>query len=442
MPRDALRIGDQSGQCSAASLTTGYRLQCACVARGACGARGSGRADAVRLLRRNRSFRSLWLARGLSCLGDSLSLVALMLHVAETTGHAVAVAVLLLVGDFSPALLAPLLGTVSDRFGLRRVMVTCELAQAAVMSIIALTLPPLPALLALVAVRSVVGQVFQPASRAAVPAVVGDSELANANSAVGFGTNGSEAIGPLLAAVLFPVVGLPGVLLVDAATFVLSAALLCRLPALPATPAGPGGRAPWFQDAAAGLRYLGSAPVVRTIVLGFCAVVACNGVDDVALVFLATDSLGAGPAAAAVLLAGVGIGLLIGYLLLGRYSARLAMAGLLLTGLAISSAGNLLTGLAWAVGAAFALQAVRGLGIAAMDVSANTLLQRLVPPAMLGRVFGNLYGAIGIAAALSYLLGGLLLDLTSPRVTLVVAGAGGLLATLATGLALRRSLDR
>jgi len=61
---------------------------------------------------------------------------------------------------------------------------------------------------------------------------------------------------------------------------------------------------------------------------------------------------------------------------------------------------------------------------------------------MLGRVFGNLYGAIGVAAALSYLLGGLLLDLTSPRVTLVAAGAGGLLATLATAVVLRRRLDR
>lgn len=68
------------------------------------------------------------------------------------------------------------------------------------------------------------------------------------------------------------------------------------------------------------------------------------------------------------------------------------------------------------------------------------MLQRLVPPAMLGRVFGNLYGGIGIAAALSYVLGSLLLDLTSPRVTLVVAGAGGLLATLGTALALRHRL--
>jgi MFS family permease len=117
------------------------------------------------------------------------------------------------------------------------------------------------------------------------------------------------------------------------------------------------------------------------------------------------------------------------------------MVMLLLAGLGVSSAGNLLSGLAWAVAAAFTMQTIRGIGIAGMDVATNTLFQRLVPPAMLGRVFGNLYGTIGVAAALSYVFGGLLLDLTSPRVTFIVAGAGGLLATLATALALLRTME-
>jgi MFS family permease len=115
------------------------------------------------------------------------------------------------------------------------------------------------------------------------------------------------------------------------------------------------------------------------------------------------------------------------------------MTALLLGGFAVSSAGNLLTGLAWAVAAAFCVQAVRGLGIAALDVAATTLVQRIVPPRLLGRVFGTLYGGIGVAAALAYLLGGLLLDRTNPRVAFVSAGAAGLLATAATALALRRA---
>ena len=350
-------------------------------------------------------------------------------------------ALLLLVGDFAPALLGPFTGVIGDRFGLKRVMVACDLVQGILVALIALTLPSLPLLLALVALRAVAGQVFQPASRAAVPALVRDRDLEAANSAMGFGTNGSEALGPLLAAALFSVLSVQGVLLVDAATFFVSVALLASLPSLSPAPteeAGP--RASFLGDTGAGLGYIWSVPVVRTVGLGFFAVVAFNGIDDVALVFLARDVLGGEDPAASLLYAAVGGGLLLGYALLARRAIRFSMLLLLLIGFGASSAGNLLSGLAWTVAAAFVVQYVRGVGIAAMDVAANTLLQRTVPQAMLGRVFGNLYGAIGVAAGLSYAFGGLLLDLTSPRVAFVVAGTGGLLATLATALALRRRM--
>ncbi|HWC41451.1 MAG TPA: MFS transporter [Actinomycetota bacterium] len=420
-------------------------------------------AGSLRLLGANRPFRLLWSARAVSFLGDSLGLVALMLHVAGTTGQALAVAALLLAGDFAPALLGPLTGTVADRLDRRRVMVGCELVQGALVVAIALWLPslPLPLLLVLVGLRAVAGQVFQPASRAAVPAVVGERDLERANAAVGVATNGGEALGPLVAAVALPVLGVRGVLLVDAASFLVSAALLGRLPALTGPTRGP--RSSFLADAAGGLRYLRGQAVVRVVALGYFAVVACTGIDDVALVFLATSTFGTGAAAVGLLLAAVGIGLLAGYALLARTAGRRAAprtppivrgttpaaaprtppaTGLLLAGFAVSSAGNLLTGLAWAVAAAFAVQAVRGLGIAAMDVAATTLVQRTVPAELQGRVFGSLYGGIGVAAALSYLLGGLLLDRTSPRVAFVAAGAAGLLATGATALALRRAVHR
>ncbi|HEX2290662.1 MAG TPA: MFS transporter, partial [Pseudonocardiaceae bacterium] len=274
-------------------------------------------------MRTNRPFRLLWTARTVSFLGDALSLVALMLHVAETTGQALAVAVLLLVGDFAPALLGPLTGTISDRFDLKRVMVGCELAQAGLMAVIALWLPPLPLLLALVALRAIAGQIFQPASRAAVPGVVRDRDLESANAAIGIGTNGGEALGPLLAALLLPVLDARGVLLLDVATFLASAALLTFLPSPKGDFSTGTARGTFLADTKAGLRYIWATPMVRTIGLGFFPIVAFNGIDDVALVFLATDTLasdgmGGGDAAAGLLLAAVGIGLFIGYALLAR----------------------------------------------------------------------------------------------------------------------------
>jgi MFS family permease len=395
---------------------------------------------APRLLRTNPAFRSLSIARVVSFVGDSVSLVALMLFVADRTGQALAVSLLLLVGDFAPALLSPLTGAVSDRFDRKHVMITCELAQGALLVVIALTLPALPLLLVLVGVRATLGQTFLPASRAAIPELVGDRDLAAANSTIGFSTNGAEAIGPFIAAALFPMIGVRGVLLVDAASFLLSAALLTMVRSLPPAGRETERRPSFLAEARAGLGYLRSAPAVRIIALTFCAVVAFNGIDDVAVVYLVRDTLHAPESSVGLLLGGVGVGLLAGYLVLGRGGRRWSMPVLLLVGFAVSSVGNLLTGLAWAVLAAFVLQTVRGLGIAAMDVASNTLVQQLVPARLLGRVFGNLYGAIGLAAAVSYVGGGLLLDATSAPVTFVVAGAGGTVATVLAALTLPRAL--
>jgi MFS family permease len=396
----------------------------------------------LRLLAGNRPFRLLWSARAVSFLGDSLSLVALMLHVAEITGQAAAVALLLLVGDFAPALLGPLTGAVSDRFDLKRVMAACELGQGGLVAVTALWLPPLPMLLVLVGLRAVAGQVFAPASRAAVPVLVPDRDLGSANAAVGIGTNGAEALGPLAAAMLLPALGVRGVLLLDASTFAVSALLLAILAMPPRPAAQPRPRASFLAETRAGPRHIATNRVALAITLGYFGIVACNGIDDVALVFLATDTLGGGQSAAGLLLAAVGIGLLLGYALLSWPKAPLPMIPLLLSGFAVSSAGNLLTGLAWAVAAAFTVQTIRGLGIAAMDVAANTIVQRAVPPDLLGRVFGTLYGAIGVAAGLSYILGGLLLDATSPRLVFLAAGLGGLLTTAATAAALQRPVRR
>ncbi|MCG5451250.1 MFS transporter [Micromonospora hortensis] len=395
----------------------------------------------TQLLRRNRPFRTLFSARLVSYAGDSLSLVALIFHVAETTGKGLAVALLLLVGDFAPSLLGPFTGALADRLNLRRLMVVCELIQAVVLLVIVLTMPSLPVLLALVAIRATASQLFQPASRAAVPALVGDSDLETANSTLGFGSNAAEAVGPLLAAALFPLVGLRGVLLVDAVSFLVSAVLLATLPSLP--PATADGHQPsLLRQARAGIGYLLSVPTVRVIFLGFTAVVAFNGVDDVALVLLAQKTFHVGESAVGLLLGAVGVGLVAGYAMLSKWGSRASMPLLLIAGFAVSSVGNLLTGLAWAVAAAIGLQAVRGFGLAAMDVASSTLLQRTVPAGMLGRVFGNLYGAIGVAAATSYLAGGVLLDATSAPVTLMVAGIGGLVATGVVALRLPQAIRR
>jgi MFS family permease len=407
------------------------------------------------LLAGNRAFRTLWTARLISFFGDSVGLIALLLYTASHFGTGLAVALLMIAGDFVPSLLSPVAGAVSDRWDRRFVLIACELVQGGLIAVIAVRLPSLPLLLLLVGIQSCVAAVFQPAARSAVPGLVPDASLERANAAIGFGTNGMDSAGPLAGAALLAVLSVRDLLLADAATFAISAALLATLPALPALAAGrpATGRpaahgapktspvAGLLAQARDGVRFIWQDKVIRVITLAFCAVVLFNGVDDVALVFLARHTLHGSNSAASLVYAGAGLGLLAGFLLIARATPRLAMPMLIVAGYAVSSLGNLLTGLSFAILAALGFQVIRGLGIAAMDVGHNTLIQRVVPAEMLGRVFGNVYGAVGAAAGLSYVFGGLLLDATNARVTLIVAGAGGLVSAAVAAIVLPRALS-
>ena len=397
---------------------------------------------ALGLLRGNAAFRNLWVSRSISFIGDSLGGVALLLFVAGNQGSGTAVALLLLAGDFAPTLFSPFSGALSDRLDRKRLMIGSELAQGAIIAAIALIAMPLAALLALVAVRAILAGIFQPASRSAVTNLVHRGRLESANAALGFGTHGFDLIGPLVGAALLPFIGVRGMLLADALTFLASAILLLRLPALPPAAIEGESRLSFLRDAQAGLGAIWSIRPLRILTIGFATAVAFSGSDDIALVFLAQGPLGQGEAAASLLYAGAGVGLLIGFLLVARAGTRVAMVALLLVGFAVSNAGNLLTGLAWSVPAAFAFQAIRGLGISMVEVGVNTTVQRVVPAGMQGRAFANLYGFIGLAAGVAYIAGGPLLDATGPRLVLAVGGMGGLVATAWMALNLPATLHR
>ena len=391
-----------------------------------------------RVVRGNAAFRRLWVARVISLLGDSLGLVALIILFANEGGDGTAVGLLLVAADGTATLVSPLLGVLVDRVERRKTMIVCELGQACAIGAIATLRPSLAGVLALVAIQSVLAATFQAASRGAVAELVDDSDLEAANAVLGAGTYGLEIAGPLLAALLLPVLSARGVLAVDVLTFLLSPLLLAGLPHLPRPVASPRAAPALLRDVGAGLRVLSSHRALAAVCLGFVLVVAFNGVDDVALVFLGQDTFGATDASTSLLYAGAGLGLLLGFAVLARRPAWAAPTVVAVWGLAASSAGNLLTGLAPAVTAAFAMQVLRGAGLSLVDVGTTTLVQRSVPRELHGRAFANLYGGVGLAAAVSYAVGGPLVDLLSPRAVLVLAGTGGVLTSAVVALALPR----
>ena len=394
------------------------------------------------LLARNPAFGCFWGARLVSYLGSGVTIAALVLYVYESEGSGVAVGLLLL-AETLPRLLGPFAGTLADRAEGRRFMIFCDLGQAALIGCVALFLPPFPVLVGLVAGASVLSTLFFPAGRSAVPALVSEEDLTPANALLGSAANLSFALGPATGAFLFAGVGARGALALDALTFLISALLLSRLPAMP--PAGEpeaGSRARAFlRESWDGLLYVARHRLVRVAILGLFLGVTFLALDGVALVFLARESLGSGETGYGLLASAHGIGMILGPLLLLRRSARVAPVSIILLGLALEGLTTLSTGLAPSLALAIFLRSVGGVGNGIENVAADTVFQKVVPRSMLGRVFGVYYGGVFLAEGLAYAAGGPLLELTSPRTVFVIAGCGTLATMLLVWYLLPRSSE-
>jgi MFS family permease len=241
----------------------------------------------------------------------------------------------------------------------------------------------------------------------------------------------------------------------DALTFLLSALLISRLPPLApeATGEGPGAAEGasaaargFASEAREGLVYLFSHRVARAVALGLFLSVAFAALDNVALVFMVTDALGAGDAYYGLSGTAYGVAMIVAPLLLLPGAAD-APNRVLLAGLALTGTGLALGGLApsLAIFVLFYLLAVfyllAGAGNGLENVACDILIGRTVSPSKLGRVFGAVYGPIFLADALAAAVGGLLLAATSPRAVFVVAGCGVLAVLLLVRAMLPRSLE-
>jgi MFS family permease len=395
-------------------------------------------AGGVNPIRDAPAFRRMLFARLVSHVGDGIAVTALVLLVEATRGSGAAVGTLLLVW-FLPKLLGPLAGALVDRVEQRTVMVACDLGQAAVFGAIAWLAPSFPVLLVLVAAAGTFETLFAPAGRSAVPALVRPEQLLRANAWMGTTLNLQVALGPVLGGVLVATLGVRGALAANALSFLISAAALVGLP--PLRPAGTPERRGFLAVGAEGIRFVWRTPLLRSVAIALFVGVAFAGLDNVALVFLVRDKLGGDEVAFGLVYGAYGVGMLAGSIGLSWRTTAASAATIFALGWILSGVGTLLTGLAPLLLLAALGQAVAGVGNAIDVVAMDTLVPRLVPRDMLGRVFGFIGTAASAGHLLAFAGGGFLVDATSPTTVFVIAGAGTLLGLTPVLLVLRRHRD-
>jgi MFS family permease len=393
-------------------------------------------------------FRPLFGSYLLSTIGDELARVALTVLVYQRTDSALLSAVTFAISYLPWLLGGPVLAALADRFPRHRVLISSDVTRAVLVALMAVPHAPLALLLALLLAVSLCSPPFEAARSALMADVLHGDRYAVATSLTGVTAQVSQLVGYLLGGALL-VASSPAVaLLVDAATFAVSAVWLTlglqRRPAPVAETPDEATRSIW-QDTGSGLRLVASIPRLRAII-GLLWVSACfvNAPEGVAAP-LALQLNGI-TAAAGLLLAANPAGTAIGGLVLGRLCPPQLRDRLLTPLLALSLGGVLLAGLVPLVldpglpayGLVVALFFVAGVG-GACNIPLNVAFVQAVPSAYRGRAFGVAVAGLSGAQGLGIVLAGAGAEVFRPTTVVALAGGLGLVAVVAPLLALRRS---
>ncbi|MFJ4100978.1 MFS transporter [Amycolatopsis japonica] len=175
----------------------------------------------------NREFRALWLAEVQSLIGDQLTIVALAILVYDRTGSALLSAVVYSL-TFLPALAGGLgLSQLADRYPRRTVLVVSSLIQGVLIAIMAIPGTPLALLCGLVVLARLANAPGNAAQNALTREVFTDDDLYLKSQDIrGISTNTAMLLGLAGGGLLVSHVGASWALALDAATFLLSAAVV------------------------------------------------------------------------------------------------------------------------------------------------------------------------------------------------------------------------
>lgn len=379
-------------------------------------------------------FRVLFTASALSWIGDYVAKAAVTVLVYRQT-ESVTLSAAAFAASYLPWLVGgPLLSALAERYRYRQVMVACDLVRMGLMVLVALPGMPPWAILALIFATTLANPPSQAARSALMPQILAGDRLVLGLSVSASTGQAAQVLGYLLGAAI-AVVNPAAALLINAATFGLSAALVRfglrnRPPAM--TEAH---RSHLLRETAEGFRLVFGRPVLRAIaVLVFSAMVFSIVPEGLAAAWAAErsgDGMDTGTAQA-VIMAANPVGYILGGLMVGRLVAparRLA----LMRPLAVIAPAVLVPALLDPPPIVVALLAAAcGFAVAGLIPVANGLFVQALPDGYRARAFGVMASGTQIIQGAAVLATGALAErFTIPSVVGLWSAAGVLLMLLA-----------
>jgi MFS family permease len=384
---------------------------------------------------RHRDFLLLWSGETVSQVGTMVSHLALPLLAATSLGATAWEMGLLVAAERGAFLLVGLpAGVLLDRVRRRPVMIAADLVRFALFASIPLTwalgVLTFAQLLVVALLAGVATVFFDVGYQSVLPAVVGRAGLVEGNVKLESARAAAETAGPALGGGLVQLVGAAAAVLLDAVTYLVSAAFLLRMRTREAVPTRDPARS-LRAEMAEGLRYVLGHPLLRPITLCTGTANLFSGVlAAVSVLFLARE-LGQLPAVIGLVLAAGSAGGVLGALTAGRWIRRLGQGRTVVTSLLVTGPFALVlplttpgAGLGW-----FALgTAAIAYGGVVYNVAQVSFRQSVCPDHLLGRMNASIRFLVWGTIPIGGLFGGALGELIGLRATLLVTAVGMVLS--------------
>jgi MFS family permease len=374
---------------------------------------------------RNPGLRRLNIAFAGSNIGNWAFSVVISIY-AFQHGGATVLGVVGVVRYVSMAVLGPLVSSLGDRFARKWVMVSSDVLRAVIVGVATLIVatngPALPVFV-LATLSAVAGTAFRPAQAALLPVLARDaSELTAANVASSTIESVGFFAGPALAALLLAVANPPTVFAINAASFLWSAAFVMGLRADTQPPVADEKKAGLLAESLRGFGTILSHRDLRLLVALFFGQTVVAGASLVFIVAVALPLLHLGRPGVGELEAMTGVGGVLGGFLALMLAGRKRLSFDFGMGVILWSAPLLLVA-AWpALAPALTVMFLIGVGNSLVDINAFTVLQRVVPGAVMARVFGALESLLIAGMALGALVMPLFIATVGLRAGLAIIG--------------------
>jgi hypothetical protein len=341
-----------------------------------------------------RTFWTIWGGQFISMLGSGLTSFALGVWIYDQTGQATPFALTALFSTLPALILMPIAGSLADRYSRRWIMILSDTGAAVVTAIAALLLffgdLQVWHIYILAFVNSVLSAFQEPAYSASVTMLVPKPQLARASGILQMGQAMSAILTPMLAGGLYALVGLNGIIIIDAVTyfFAIGALLIVRIPQpkrVTEVDAADEKKSVW-ADAAFGWKYLRALPGLFGLLIYFASV---NFFLSFSNVLSGPLVLSYGSAAdLGVVQMVTGASMLVGSLIMSAWGGpKSRKVPALIAFIAISSTGLLISGLRANTLIISLGRVVLLLFIPFAAALSQAVFQTKVPPDVQGRVF-------------------------------------------------------